>query len=157
MLSLDSCLSSESAGQIILHNWFALRPTSDRSGHICHCTGDRKRSGEMRVLFFFFLLFRAAPAAYGGYQARGQIGAGATSLHHSSEQCWILNPLSEARDQTRTLMVASRICFCCATMGTPRMLSFLCLYLCTAMAIWRLRGTCGQRDAANPPVRGQVA
>ena len=25
-------------------------------------------------------------------------------LHHSSRQCWILNPLSEARDRTRNLM-----------------------------------------------------
>ena len=36
------------------------------------------------VLFLFlFLLFRAAPSAYGGSQARGQIGAAAASLHHS--------------------------------------------------------------------------
>ena len=30
-------------------------------------------------------------------------------LHHSSQQPWILNPLSEARDRTRNLMVPSRI------------------------------------------------
>ena len=30
-------------------------------------------------------------------------------LHHSSGQCKILNPLSEARDQTRNLMVTSRV------------------------------------------------
>ena len=41
-------------------------------------------------------------------------------LHHSLWQCWILNLLSEARDQTRTLMDASRIHFHCATMGTPK-------------------------------------
>ena len=40
-------------------------------------------------------------------------------LHHSSWQCQILNPLSKARDQTHNLMVPSRICFCCAMMGTP--------------------------------------
>uniref|UniRef100_A0A8D0MA29 Opalin n=1 Tax=Sus scrofa TaxID=9823 RepID=A0A8D0MA29_PIG len=40
-------------------------------------------------------------------------------LHHSSQQCQILNPLSEARDRTPNLMVPSRIHFCCATMGTP--------------------------------------
>ena len=34
-------------------------------------------------LFFFFLLFRAAPAIYGGSQARGRIGATVASLHHS--------------------------------------------------------------------------
>ena len=35
-------------------------------------------------------------------------------------QCWILNPLSEARDPTCNLMVSSRIPFCCARTGTPR-------------------------------------
>ena len=32
---------------------------------------------------FCFLLFRAAPVAYGVSQARGQIGATAAGLHHS--------------------------------------------------------------------------
>ena len=65
------------------------------------------------------------PVAYGGSQARGPIGAVATSLcqshsnagdpsricdpHHSSRQHWILNPLREARDLTRNLMVPSWI------------------------------------------------
>ena len=40
-------------------------------------------------------------------------------LHRSSQQCWILNPLSEARDWTCNLMVPSWIRFRCATMGTP--------------------------------------
>ena len=35
------------------------------------------------TFFFPFFLFRAAPAAHGGSQARGQIGAAAASLHHS--------------------------------------------------------------------------
>ena len=34
-------------------------------------------------IFFVFLFFRAAPAAYGAFQARGLIGAVAASLHHS--------------------------------------------------------------------------
>ena len=33
--------------------------------------------------FFVFCLFRAAPSAYGGSQARGGMGAVATGLHHS--------------------------------------------------------------------------
>ena len=40
----------------------------------------------MGIFFFFFWLFAfsgAAPEAYGGSQARGPIGAIATSLHHS--------------------------------------------------------------------------
>jgi len=41
-------------------------------------------------------------------------------LHHSSPQRRILNPLSEARDRTRNLMVPGWICFRCATKGTPR-------------------------------------
>ena len=68
--------------------------------------------------FFFFCLFAiswAAPAAYGGSQARGPIEAIATGVHHSHSnagskplcnlhcsfwQCQILNPLSKARDGT---------------------------------------------------------
>ena len=66
---------------------------------------------QLVLFFFFFCLFafsRAAPMAYGGYQARGLIGAVATGLcqhysnicdlHHSSQQYRILNPLSKARD-----------------------------------------------------------
>ena len=40
-------------------------------------------------------------------------------LHHSLRQRRILNPLSEARDQTHNLMVPSRIRVCCTMMGTP--------------------------------------
>ena len=55
---------------------------------------------EHLFIFFFFIFFFfcllpflwAAPAAYGGSQARGQIGATAAGLHYShsntrSEQC----------------------------------------------------------------------
>ena len=45
-------------------------------------------------------------------------------LHHSSGQRWIPDPLSEARDQTRNLMVTSRIRFHCATTGTPTLYLF---------------------------------
>ena len=41
--------------------------------------------------------------------------------HHSSQQCRIPNPLSEARDQTHNLVVLSLIHFSCATMVTPRL------------------------------------
>ena len=71
---------------------------------------------------------------YGGSQARGPIRATAASLptatgmqdprcvcdlHHGSPQCQILNPPIEARDQTRNLMVPSRIHFHWAMTGTP--------------------------------------
>ena len=83
----------------------------------------------------FFCLFRATPAAYGGSQARSRIRATAAGLHHSpatpdpshvcnlrpsAQQRRILNPLSEARDGTRNLIVPRRIRFHCATAGTPR-------------------------------------
>ena len=41
------------------------------------------------------------------------------NLHYSSQQCQIFNPLSNARDQTRNLVVTRQICFCCTMMGNP--------------------------------------
>ena len=76
-----------------------------------------------------FFFFRATPAAYRGFQARGGIQATAAGLHHNhsnarsepslqpTPQHQILSPLGEARDQTHNLMVPSRIH--CATTGTP--------------------------------------
>ena len=49
----------------------------------------RRREGGVFFCLFFvfcfglFAISRAAPSAYGGFQARGQIGAIATGLHHS--------------------------------------------------------------------------
>ena len=81
-----------------------------------------KYPGFLRISFFlsFFLFFclfaffRAISMAYGGSQARGLIRDVAAShshshsnarsklsstyIHHSSWQCWDLNPLSKARD-----------------------------------------------------------
>ena len=34
-------------------------------------------------------------------------------------QCWILNPLSQARDRTQILMDPIQVCYCWATTGTP--------------------------------------
>ena len=45
-------------------------------------------------------------------------------LHHSSQQCQIPDPLSEARDQTRILVDSGRVCFHCTTMGTPEITNF---------------------------------
>ena len=39
--------------------------------------------GSLLFIYYVFGLCRAAPAAYGGCQARVLIGAGATGLHHS--------------------------------------------------------------------------
>ena len=46
-------------------------------------------------------------------------------VHQSSGEHQILNPLSEARDRTRNLMVSSRIHFRCARMGTPKYITVL--------------------------------
>ena len=79
--------------------------------------------------------------AYGGSQARGLIGAVATTASPQpqqlqiratsatyttahSRQRWILNPLSGAWDQTCNLMVPSQIHFHCATTGTPTLIYF---------------------------------
>ena len=45
-------------------------------------------------------------------------------LYHSSQQCWILNPLSEARDGTNILMDTSWVCYHWAMMETPYISKF---------------------------------
>ena len=84
-----------------------------------------------RVIYFYFYfsVFSSSLGQHlrlgGGSQARGLIGAVADGLrqshsnkgselcvydlHHSSQQCQILNPLSEAMDQTQNLVVPSQI------------------------------------------------
>ena len=42
------------------------------------------------------------------------------NLYHSSWQCWILNPLSRARDRTQVLMDTSRVHFRSTTIGNPK-------------------------------------
>ena len=86
---------------------------------------------------FFPLLFRAAPAAYGvsrlGVRSKLQLPAYAMAtampdpscvfdLHHSSQQCQILNPLRETRGRTCVLMDASWICFHWATTRTLKLI-----------------------------------
>ena len=80
--------------------------------------------------FFFFCLLGPHPQHVEiprlGVQLELQLSAYTTAiatrdrsrvcdLRHSSGQCQILNPVSEARDQTHVLMDTSRICFCCTT------------------------------------------
>ena len=82
--------------------------------------------------YLFILLFRAAPAAHGGSQARSWIRSTAAGLCYSHsntgsklylqttpqlKQHQILNPLREARDWPCNLRVTSRIYFCYATTG----------------------------------------
>ena len=95
-----------------------------KAGVLCQCCDhllvlNPRRTIYLFIYLLFFNLFRAASTAYGGSHARGLVGAVAAGLHHGSQQCWILNPLSEARDRTCNLMVPSRIHSHCTTMGTP--------------------------------------
>ena len=46
-------------------------------------------------------------------------------LHHSSQQYWIVNPLSKARDQTCILMETSQICFRWATTETSSVIFWI--------------------------------
>ena len=110
-------------------------------GKLVHLSLAYGKEREGAFFFFSFNLLsfvfsRATLAAHGGSQARGLMGAAAASLHHnhtatqdqslicdlhhSSRQRWILNPLSEPRDQTQNLMFPSRIHFRCTTIGTPK-------------------------------------
>ena len=82
----------------------------------------RCKSQPVNLLLFF--LFQAASVTSGSSQARGRIGVAAEAyatamavlnlscicdLCHSSQQCWILNPLTEAGDWTHILMDTSWI------------------------------------------------
>ena len=93
------------------------------------------KSKSSSLLFFIFFGFLGPHLWYMevprlGVESELQLPADTTAtaiqdqspvwnLHHNSWQCQIFNPLSEARDWTRNLMVRSQICFHCATMGTP--------------------------------------
>ena len=53
----------------------------------------------------------------------------------SLQQCQILNPLSEARDQTHVLMDTSQICYLWVTTGTLTALTFWCF---PSFCVWNL-------------------
>ena len=85
---------------------------------ICRDIGICKTKIYFNLFIYLFIFFFLRAAAYGGSQARSPVGATATTtqdpshvydLHHSSGQCRFLNPLIEARDRTRNLMVPSQI------------------------------------------------
>ena len=50
------------------------------------------------------------------------------NLHHSSQKHQILNPLSEARDQSSVLMDTSQVHYLWATMGTPQWRILMALF-----------------------------
>ena len=93
-------------------------------------------------------------------------------LHRSSWQWWILNPLSEAMNQTCILVDSSRAHYCCAMVGTPGMLYYWAKVILTPEHVlgeepktcprsWsdgKLRAEPGEVPAAAqvslPPLRG---
>ena len=106
--------------------------------------GDLQGVLIQRLTYFYFVVsiifcgcclsFRATLVAYGGSQARSQIGAVAAGLSHSHSNAgsephlppppqltatWILNPLSKARDWTGIFMDASWVQNHWAMTGTP--------------------------------------
>ena len=103
---------------------------------LTHCT-----TSGTPVLFFVFCFFVCLFVFKGlhlqhmeiprlGFESELQLLACSTAiatqdlnhvcdLHHSSWQCWILSPLSEARDWTHILMETSQVYFRWATTGTP--------------------------------------
>ena len=102
----------------------------------------------------FFFLCRATPTPYGGYQAKGQIGVTDAGLHHSSQQQWILNPLSKARDRTCNLMISSRICCHCTTTGTSVcfLISMVVAYFLPVLLLLFQKSSPGLTFAATNPV-----
>ena len=93
-----------------LHH-FTFPPTVHEGSSFSTSLPRFSMGGYFFFFLFFWLLFRAAPVAYGGFLARGLIGAVAASLHHSSRQRQFSGPLSKARDRTYILMDACQICF----------------------------------------------
>ena len=110
---------------------------------------------------------RAAPAACGGSQARGRIGTVVTGLHHShshagskpvcdlhhsSRQCWPLNPLSEARDQICILVNTSQICSCHD--GNSIVFFVFFVFFLISNTCWALyRHTPGKVSSVNYPIK----
>ena len=92
---------------------------------------------SLNILFFFF--FKLHPwhmeVSKLGVKSKLQLPAYATvtampdlshicELYHSSQQRQILNPLSEATDQTHNFINTSQVHYRWATMGTPNILHF---------------------------------
>ena len=74
-------------------------------------------------LFFFFLYPQHMKVPKLGVESELQLQACTIAtalrdqshicdLHHTSQQCWIINPLSEARDQTPVFMDTNWIRYC---------------------------------------------
>ena len=118
----------------IIKRWALLEVFSGNFLNRVDVLKKRPHKSSFFSFVLIFCLFRATPTAHGGSQggAESQLQLLAYSraiampdlshvcdLHHGSQQRWIFNPLSEARDWTYNLMVPSQIHFHCTRMGTP--------------------------------------
>ena len=81
---------------------------------------------------------------------------------HSSQQHWILNPLSETKDQTHVLLDTSWVCYCRATVKLHRVV-FCLLYgyshnmqkfpgqgLTLSLSCYHLLCSCGSVGSSDP-------
>ena len=95
-----------------------------RSRYVGLCAGLIGVLFWLLIFIYLFLLFGATPTAYGsshaGVKSELQLPAYTTAttmqdtscicgLHHSSQQCWILNPVRETRDQAHILLDTSQV------------------------------------------------
>ena len=117
-----------------LHTSFSLTPWLGESPFL----GPLARKVNLVFIFYFFVFVGPHPLHTEvprlGVKSELQVPAYATAtampdqshvcdLHHSSQQCWIFNPLSEARDRTRVLIGPIWVYYLWATMETPRNVS----------------------------------
>ena len=75
----DLVLSLQQLGLLL---WYRFDPWPGNF-HMPQVQPKKKKRTTPLFFFFSFCLFRDSPKAYGVSQARGLIGAVATSLHHS--------------------------------------------------------------------------
>ena len=111
-------LSSSKLSMVTLCNWNKIRTPSQP---VRPCL-----TWPEYLFEFLFFVFLGPRPWYESSQARGLIGAGAVaaSLHHSSQQCWILN--SPERGQRSNLCPHGYVRFTnyWAMTGTPELLFF---------------------------------
>ena len=97
----------------------------------------------IRGYYYYVLLFGSASSTYGSSQSRGRIGVTAASLHHSSWQHQILNPLSEDMDWIHIFFMDNNwVRYCWDTKRTP--------YFFTLVNLSWGSVTCKTRALTNP-------
>ena len=114
---------------------------SDAAGSFIHCTiRELQRLCYFLITFFFFRwlhpghmevprLVVPSELHLPAYTTATSDPSRVCGLHHSSWQCQILNPLSEAMNRTRILTVPIQIPFRCATTRTPSSKDFLKIHV----------------------------